>query len=103
MANEKNLKKIQTTEEAREKGRNGGIKSGESRRKKKLLSQIYADIIAEQAGLEKGLKLKDVIEKVLKDGGSPAVSMLKEIREATEGSKVSIPQLENITIKINGK
>jgi len=34
MANEDNLKQIQSTEEAREKGRKGGIKSGQSRRKK---------------------------------------------------------------------
>ena len=31
------LKPIQSTEEAKRKGRNGGIKSGESRRKKKLM------------------------------------------------------------------
>lgn len=39
MANEQNLKKIKTTEEAREKGRNGGIKSGEAKREKKLFKE----------------------------------------------------------------
>ena len=48
MANNENLKLIKTTEEAREKGRAGGIKSGEVRRKKKLLSQIYAELLAEE-------------------------------------------------------
>lgn len=35
MHNEDNLKPVRTTEEARERGRNGGIKSGEVRRKKR--------------------------------------------------------------------
>lgn len=39
MANEQNLKKIKTTKEAREKGRNGGIKSGEAKREKKLFKE----------------------------------------------------------------
>ena len=36
-ANKKNLKPVQSTEEARKRGRNGGIKSGEVRRAKKNL------------------------------------------------------------------
>lgn len=35
MGNEGNLKPVRTEEEAREKGRRGGIKSGESRRRKR--------------------------------------------------------------------
>lgn len=45
MANEQNLKKIRTTEEAREKGRNGGIKSGEARRRKKTMREWLEEII----------------------------------------------------------
>lgn len=40
MANEQNLKIIRSTSEAREKGRAGGIKSGEVRRQRKTLAQI---------------------------------------------------------------
>ena len=40
MANEQNLKPIQSTSEAREKGRAGGIKSGEVRRQRTTLAQI---------------------------------------------------------------
>lgn len=40
MANEENLKPIQSVEEAREKGRLGGIKSGESRRAKKTMREM---------------------------------------------------------------
>lgn len=44
---DKNLKKIQSTEEAREKGRKGGIKSGETRRRKKSVKEcikIFAEL-----------------------------------------------------------
>ena len=49
--NENNLKPVQSTEEAREKGRAGGIKSGEVRREKKL--------IKDQLKLLLSLPLKD--------------------------------------------
>lgn len=45
MANEQNLKPIRTESEAREKGHNGGIASGESRRKKKLLKDCMLDLL----------------------------------------------------------
>ena len=54
------------------------------------MSQVYADILAEQTGQPKGLNLKQVVKTILQDGGSPAVSMLKEIREATEGNKTTL-------------
>jgi hypothetical protein len=39
VANPQNLKPARTKSEARERGRNGGIKSGESRRKKKTMRE----------------------------------------------------------------
>ena len=39
MANEKNLKPVRTKKEARERGRNGGIKSGEVRAQRKTLKE----------------------------------------------------------------
>ena len=89
MAGVDNLRPVKTKEEARERGRNGGKKSGIAKREKKLMSQVYADILAEQTGQKKGLDLKTVVKTILQEGGSPAVSMLKEIREATEGQKVT--------------
>ena len=38
-ANESNLKPVQTKEEARKRGRNGGIKSGEVRKQKKAMRE----------------------------------------------------------------
>ena len=49
MANEKNLKPIRSTKEAREKGRKGGIASGQARREKRTLQKITSTI------LEKGV------------------------------------------------
>lgn len=45
MANEANLKHIQSTNEARALGRIGGIASGYSRREKKLLKQVALEIL----------------------------------------------------------
>ena len=46
MANEQNLQPIRTKSEAREKGRNGGVRSGEVRRERKLIK----DRILERMG-----------------------------------------------------
>lgn len=45
MANKKNLKLIRTENEAREKGRNGGIASGKARRDKKTIQKILIDYL----------------------------------------------------------
>lgn len=93
MTNEKNLIPIRTKSEAREKGRNGGIKSGESRRAKKLFSQAYAEYLAGQhniiiSGQNKKTSgqqlLNSVISKILARGDMTSVMMIKEMREATE-------------------
>lgn len=90
MANEQNLRpqSMRTKSEQREIARKGGIASGESRREKKFLSQAYADILSEKEGFVSGLPLKDVVKKIIARGNSSSVSMLKEIRESTEGQKI---------------
>lgn len=45
MANERNLKPIQSTKEAREKGSKGGKKSGETRRNKRLLKECMLELL----------------------------------------------------------
>jgi hypothetical protein len=99
-ANKKNLKPISSVEEAREKGRKGGIKSAEVRREKKLMSQIYAEFLMKEHdvigknGVTKTLTgqqlLNGVMSKILSRGDSASVSLLKEVREGTEGSKVNL-------------
>jgi len=80
-----------TVDTAREKGRKGGIKAAIAKREKKLLSQVYADMLAGEYGLAAaGLTLEAVVAAILARCDSSSVSMLKEIREATEGGKVAI-------------
>ncbi len=47
-------------------------------------------MISKDFDVEGGLPLKEVIKAVLARADSSSVSMLKEIREATEGSKVAL-------------
>jgi hypothetical protein len=80
-----------TTEKARAIGRVGGKKSVEVRRERKLLSQIYSEILAKTYDIDgESLTLEQVVQGVLERKDSASVSMLKEIREATEGNKLAI-------------
>lgn len=47
MANEQNLRPVQTESEARMKGRIGGIKSGESRRKRRTLREELLALLSD--------------------------------------------------------
>jgi hypothetical protein len=87
-----------TKQEQSEIARKGGIKSGKVRHEKKLMSQIYADFLIKEHdvigkdGLIKKLSgqalVNGVMSKVLSRGDGSSVSMLREVREGTEGSKV---------------
>lgn len=93
-----NLKSLKdrTKKEQRKIQSAGGKKSGEVRREKKLLSQIYAEILADEKGIDgNGKTIKEVVNEILTApimlvSPSAKVSMLKEIRETTEGTKADI-------------
>ena len=78
MANEKNLKPVRSKEEARERGKKGGIKSGETRRKKAALRNTMNRLLTMQAEVE---GLSDVLRA---DGGEStyeeiiAMSMIQQ-------------------------
>lgn len=107
MANNENLKPRPpfTREEAQKFGRLGAIKSVEVRRQKKFLSQIYGDFLAEKHQVKIQGEVKEmegyelvayVTKNVLSKGNSASVSMLKELREATEGTTLNItPKPQN--------
>lgn len=88
-----------TKEKQREITSKAGKRSGEVRREKKMLSQYYNDLlqrkfkvkvdgeIVEKEGSE---LILDTLLKVMKRGDSASVSAIKEIREATEGTKSDI-------------
>ena len=80
-----NLRPPETSEEARERGRIGGIKSGEAKREKKKMSAIYQAFIESP----EGQKLIDAAIKRGLKGKNPTTS-LKELREGTEGSKATL-------------
>jgi hypothetical protein len=93
LANIKNLKPIKTlsNDEAKKRGSAGGKKSGEVRREKKLLSQMYTDLLAKGFEVDgERLSLDQVASAIMARRDSASVSMLKEIREATEGSKTKL-------------
>ena len=88
-----------TKEEQRKIARMGGIASGKARREKKLLSQIYGELLAKSHNMNidgittrvNGERLVELVAlHILLKRDSSSVSMLKEIREATEGSLVNI-------------
>lgn len=74
MANEENLKPVRTTSEARKRGRNGGIKSGEKRREKKLLKDYLDEVL-------KNKKIKVDGKEV---DGATAIT-LKLVQQALKG------------------
>ena len=78
-----------TPERIREIRSKAGKRSGEVRQERKLLSAMYSDMLAKgfNVGGER-LSLDQVVAAVLERADSSSVSMLKEIREATEGNKV---------------
>jgi hypothetical protein len=89
-----------TKAEQRKIARMGGKASGKVRKEKKLMSQIYADLLADQSGIMKGKGLRAVIAEILNDedprGKSAKVSLIKELREGTEGSKLTTETTLNI-------
>ncbi len=87
-----------TPEELSERNSKAGIASGKARKEKALMSKIYAefldknhDIIGKD-GIKKNISgsalVNSVMSKVFSRGDSASVSLMKEIREALEGSKV---------------
>lgn len=97
MSGNKDNLKPKTSAQAR--GKLGGIKSAQVKKERKLLSAMYAEFLAKEHNVQidgKAAKLpgymlaERVIAKVLARGDGAAVRLLKEIREATEGSKVQM-------------
>ena len=104
----KNLIPIRDTETARARGKQGGIRSAEAKKERKFISAIYAEMLAKEFTVDinevptkltgTGL-LEHTIKTALATGGSPAVAMIKEMREATEGTKAMMTVDNVIEIK----
>lgn len=88
-----------TPDELREQTRKGGIASGKARREKKRLSTIYGEMLAgkyevtingEKQKLDGAELVRFVMRDVLMRRDSASVSLLKEIRDATEGQNINL-------------
>lgn len=96
--NEQNLKPC-TPENARERQLKSAEKRKENNAKRKLLSELYADFLEEEFEIKEGeIKRKIsgaeycklIAKKVLNRADASSVSMLGEIRKATEGDAIKI-------------
>ena len=106
-----NLKPIKelSSEEAKQRGSKGGIRSGQVRREKKLMTQIYAEFLekehnvigrdGEQKKRSGQALLNSVMSKVLSRSDGSSVRLMKEIREATEGQNIKLSGEINIDIE----
>lgn len=94
--NDKNLGTPYTSSVAREMGRLGGIASGKAKRERAAVSAMYAKFLAKKTNvpidgrLATGIQLLEyAVKTVISEGSDNAkVSLMKEMREALEGSKV---------------
>lgn len=96
--NDENLKPC-TKENARERQLKSAQKRKENNAKKKLMSQIYAEFLEKEYSVKVGDKNKKItgadlcnesIKAIIARRDSSSVSMLREIRESTEGQKINL-------------
>ena len=96
--NEQNLKPC-TPENARERQLKSAEKRKENNEKKRQMSAIYAEFLAKEYSVKtadgtkkiSGVELcNEAMKKIVARGDSSTVSLLREIREATEGTKVNL-------------
>lgn len=93
MANKDNLKPVRTKEEARERGKKGGIKSGEVRRERKTLKDELLLILA--TGNTQNKVSLAIIKKAL-SGDTKAFEVIRD----TIGEK-AVEKVENTNIELS--
>ena len=84
---------------ARERQLKSAEKRKENNAKKKLMSQIYAEFLEREYSVKvaEGTKkitgaelVNEAMKKIIARGDSSSVSLLREVREGTEGTKVNL-------------
>jgi hypothetical protein len=93
MANKDNLKPVRTKKEARERGKNGGIKSGEVRRERKTLKDELLLLLS--SGDTQNKVSLALIEKAL-SGDTKAFEVIRD----TIGEKAT-EKVENTNIELS--
>lgn len=88
-----------TPENARERQLKSAEKRKENNAKKKLMSQIYAEFLEKEYNVKAGDKTKKIsgaelcneaMKKIIARGDSASVSLLRELREGTEGNRIQL-------------
>lgn len=96
--NDENLKPC-TKENARERQLKSAEKRKENNAKKKLMSQIYAEFLEKEYEVKVGEGKKKItgaelvnesMKKIMARSDSSSVSLMRELREGTEGSKINL-------------
>lgn len=88
-----------TSDNAKEMQRKGAEKRKENNAKKKMMSQIYAEFLEKEYNVRQGDKerkltgaelVNECMKKIIARGDSSSVSLMREVREATEGQKINL-------------
>ena len=91
MANEQNLKPVTSKKEARERGRKGGLSSGEARRKRKTLKEELLLMLSE-GETQQSVTLA-LIEKAMR-GDTKAFEVIRDTIGEKPVDKVMIADVE---------
>lgn len=103
MANNENLKPIRTKNEAREKGKNGGKKSGEVRRAKKTMKDMLDYLLKKKIEDKKGKKVKTqeaITLALIKQALSGNVKAYEVIRDTIGEKPIENVNATNTNINI---
>lgn len=96
------------SENARERQLKSAEKRKENNAKKKFMSQIYAEFLEKEYNVKAGDKTKKIsgaelcneaMKKIIARGDSASVSLLRELREGTEGNKIQLSGNVNTTLQ----
>ena len=107
--NEQNLRPC-TPENARERQLKSAQKRKENNERRKFLSEMYAEFLEDEYSVTKGGEtkkisgteyIKTVVKAIINRGDSSSVTMLREIREATEGTKMQLSGEVNTTLNLS--
>ena len=99
MANQANLDphKIRTAEEAREKGRNGGIASGKARRKKASLMRCAQRVLESDIPKELKPQLEKIVGEVEDENDTLfTLAVASMTKEAISGNTHAFAQLKDL-------
>lgn len=101
---QENLQPVRSKEEARERGRIGGIKSGEARRKRKTLREELLALL-ETKNYQEKISLAMIKEAL--DGNTKAFEVIRDTIGEKQKDKIELDQDKpfevNINIKKNSK